>query len=251
MSDKKRKLSAGITILLGIAFLLLPLPPLLLEVLVGFELLSCIVLLIYSFRKQGERMPSFVLIVSYFTLAINVSLSRAMLMNHGKVPLVTFIGGIITQNNYIAGIILIVILLCGMMILVSKETANISGMAKSFSGDIMAQKLSSIDGRMASSEISQQEAEVMKEEVRKQNDFYSMMEGVELFVRGNAKYVIFLTVLNIISGLRTEKLILNKPWLDSIEWTVIYTTGNVFIFVLPVLIVFIAAGICVKRNREG
>ena len=155
-----------------------------------------------------------------------------------------------TQNNYIVGIIIILILLCVLMILVSKESTKFSEIAKRYSLDTMNQNFFAIDTGLNYNRLSQKEAEDMKQEVRNEIDFYSMMEGMSLLVLGNAKSVIFMTVLNIIGGLRSEKLLLNKPWLESFESTSIYTTGNVLIYVIPIIIVSVAMEICMRKKID-
>lgn len=252
MPDKKRKkIPIGfINTLIIFVIVSLPVPVILLEVFVGIEFLSCIALLFYSFRKYSVRMPSYVFKISHYILAINTSLTRVLLMNHEKIPLVTFIANIMTQNNYIVGIIIILILLCVLMILVSKESTKFSEIAKRYSLDTMNQNFFAIDTGLNYNRLSQKEAEDMKQEVRNEIDFYSMMEGMSLLVLGNAKSVIFMTVLNIIGGLRSEKLLLNKPWLESFESTSIYTTGNVLIYVIPIIIVSVAMEICMRKNSE-
>ena len=230
--------------------MLLPIPTVLLEVFIGIEFFFCIALLIFSFRKCSVRMPNYVFKISHYILAINTSLTRVLLMNHEKIPLVTFIANTMTQNYYIVGIIIILILLCVLMILVSKESTKFSEIAKRYSLDTMNQKFFAIDTGLNYNRLSQKEAEDMKQEIRNEIDFYSMMEGMSLLVLGNAKSVIFMTVLNIIGGLRSEKLLLNKPWLESFESTSIYTTGNVLIYVIPIIIVSVAMEICMRKNSE-
>lgn len=252
MPDKKRKqIPIGITnIFIIIVLLLLPVPPVLLEVFIGIEFFFCIALLIFSFRKHSLRMPRYVLLISQYALAINTSLTRVLLMNHEKVPLVTFIAEILSFNNYIVGIFLIVVLICALMIIVLKESTKISEIAKRYSLDTMNQKFFAIDIGLNYNRLSQKEAEDMKQKIRNEIDFYSMMDGIELFVRGNTKSVIFMTVMNIIGGLINEKLILKKTWVESLEPTIIYATGNVLIYVIPIIIVSVAIGICMTENEK-
>ena len=252
MPDKKRKrIPVGfINYFIIILLLLLPIPPVLLEVFIGIEFFFCIALLIFSFRKHSLRMPRYVLIISQYSLAINTSLTRVLLMNHEKVPLVTFIAGILSLNNYIVGIIMIVVLISALMIFVIKESTKISEIAKRYSLDTMNQRIFAIDTGLNYNKLNQNEAETLKQKVRNEIDFYSMMDGMELFIRGNAKSVIFMTVMNIIGGLINEKLILKKTWLESLEPTIIYTTGNVLLYIIPIIIVSVAMEICMRKNIE-
>ena len=98
--------------------------------------------------------------------------------------------------------------------------------------------------------MNQNEVEALKQKVRNEIDFYSMMDGIELFVRGNTKSVIFMTVMNIIGGLINEKLILKKTWVESLEPTIIYATGNVLIYVIPIIIIFVAMEICMRKKSD-
>ena len=108
---------------------------------------------------------------------------------------------IVAGDNLVVGFVIFIILIVVQVLVVTKGAGRVSEVAARFSLDSMNQKLFDIDNRLNSGAIDEQQAEVLKEAVRRDIDFYSNMDGSSKFVSGNVKAGIVITVVNLIGGI--------------------------------------------------
>lgn len=132
-----------VAMILAVLMMLIPLPVIAVESLIGIEALFSVVILIYSFTKNPVAMPKLILVFSLFSMALNISLTRTSLIGYESdicVPLVGAISGIIGGKNYIIGGIITVILLMVQVFINSKGCCRVSEVNEKFMLDSMSQK---------------------------------------------------------------------------------------------------------------
>ena len=104
------------------------------------------------------------------------------------------------QFMYIINIILTVTLLLLAFRFVRKRAAATAEIAARIALDSMNQKFFDIDNKAMSGSITEEEAEIQKETVQKDIDFYSNLDGCSKLLTGNMKALIFLYVISIAGG---------------------------------------------------
>ena len=106
-------------VLLIMAMLVIPLPPLLLDILFTFNILVSVVVIMIaiSTRKPLEfsSFPSVLLFATMLRLALNVASTRVILVNghegeHAAGAVVAAFGEFVIAGNYIVGLIIFIIL---------------------------------------------------------------------------------------------------------------------------------------------
>ena len=204
-----RGAGAPIGVLALLAMIVLPLPPLVLDVLFTFNiaLSLMIVIAVFSVKRPLDFaiFPSVLLIATLFRLALNVASTRVVLM-HGHTGtaaaghVIESFGEFVIGGNYAVGIIVFIILTIINFIVVTKGAGRISEVSARFTLDAMPGKQMAIDADLNAGLISQDEARARRIEVRSEADFYGSMDGASKFVRGDAIAAVLITLINIVGG---------------------------------------------------
>ena len=242
-----------VAMILIVLMMLIPLPVIAVESLIGIETLFSIAILIYSFTKNRVAMPKLVLMFSLFSMALNISLTRISLTGYESgisVPLAGIISSTIGGKNYIIGGIISVILLTVQVFIISRGCCRVSEVNARFTLNSMNQKFFDIDNKLNQGIIDKREEEILKENVRKEIDYYSSMEGASKFLSGISKANVFFTLVNLAGGILIQVVKLKTSIGIAIENSMFITVGNTVLFTLPVMVVSFAAGLNITGDLK-
>lgn len=242
-----------VAMILIVLMMLIPLPVIAVESLIGIEALFSVAILIYSFTKNRVAMPNLVLMFSLFSMALNISLTRISLTGYESgisVPLAGIISSTIGGKNYIIGGIISVILLTVQVFIISRGCCRVSEVNARFTLNSMNQKFFDIDNKLNQGIIDKREEEILKENVRKEIDYYSSMEGASKFLSGISKANVFFTLVNLAGGILIQVVKLKTSIGIAIENSMFITVGNTVLFTLPVMVVSFAAGLNITGDLK-
>lgn len=242
-----------VAMILSVLMMLIPLPVIGVESLIGIETLFSVAILVYSFTKNRVVMPKLVLVFSLFSMALNISLTRISLTGYESgisVPLAGIISSTIGGKNYIIGGIISVILLTVQVFIISRGCCRVSEVNARFTLNSMNQKFFDIDNKLNQGIIDKKEEEILKENVRKEIDYYSSMEGASKFLSGISKANVFFTLVNLASGILIQVVKLKTSIGIAIENSMFITVGNTILFTLPVMVVSFAAGLNITGDLK-
>ena len=192
-----------------LAMMILPLPPLLLDVLFTFNIsLSIVVLLasIYSRRPLDfAAFPTVLLAATLLRLALNIASTRVVLLHGHSGPsaageVIHAFGSFVIGGNYAVGFVVFAILVIINFVVVTKGAGRISEVSARFTLDAMPGKQMAIDADLNAGVLTQDEARKRRAEVTQEADFYGAMDGASKFVRGDAIAGILIVFINIIGG---------------------------------------------------
>ena len=211
-----------VAMILIVLMMLIPLPVIAVESLIGIETLFSIAILIYSFTKNHVAMPKLFLVFSLFSMTLNISLTRISLTGYEtsiSVPLGGIISSTIGGKNYIIGGIISVILLTVQVFIISRGCCRVSEVTAKFMLDSMNQKFFDIDNKLNQGIIDKKEAEILKENERKEIDYYSSMDGASKFLSGLSKANVFFTLVNLAGGILIQVFKLKTSiGMALVEW---------------------------------
>jgi len=248
----------GVPILLFalLAMMVLPLPPVMLDVLFTFNItLSLIIILasIYARRPLDfASFPSVLLIATLLRLALNVASTRVILMEGhsgtaaaGKV--IESFGDFVVGGNYAVGLVVFIILIVINFVVVTKGAGRISEVSARFTLDALPGKQMAIDADLNAGVVTQEEAKARREEVVKESDFYGSMDGASKFVRGDAIAGILILIINIIGGLLIGIMQHDMAAADAMRNYTLLTIGDGLVAQIPSLLLSTAAALTVTR----
>ena len=255
-----RGAGAPIGVLALLAMIVLPLPPLVLDVLFTFNiaLSLMIVIAVFSVKRPLDFaiFPSVLLIATLFRLALNVASTRVVLM-HGHTGtaaaghVIESFGEFVIGGNYAVGIIVFIILTIINFIVVTKGAGRISEVSARFTLDAMPGKQMAIDADLNAGLISQDEARARRIEVRSEADFYGSMDGASKFVRGDATAGIMILIINLVGGIAIGVMLHDLAFGDSARIYALLTIGDGLVAQIPALLLSTGVALIVTRmSRE-
>jgi len=244
--------AAGIV---GIVFMMiLPLPPLLLDLLLSISITTSILILLVSIYikepLEFSTFPTILLITTLFRLGLNVATTKQILLNGqtGEVSsVVQAFGNFVVGGNYFVGFVVFVILVIINFIVITKGAGRVAEVGARFTLDAMPGKQMSIDAEMNAGIIDRDEARRRRNKIEQEADFYGAMDGASKFVRGDAIAGIIITVVNIIVGLGLGVFAHNMSFGNAAQVYTLLTVGDGLVSQIPALVISTAAGIVVTR----
>ena len=243
-----------------LAMMILPLPPVILDVLFTFNiaLSLVIVMAVFQIRRPLEFaiFPTVLLLVTILRLALNVASTRVVLLHghegsHAAGKVIAAFGEFVIGGNYAVGAVVFIILTIINFVVVTKGAGRVSEVSARFALDAMPGKQMAIDADLNAGIITQDEARIRRAEVRAESDFYGSMDGASKFVRGDAVAGILILVINIVGGLLIGTMMHGLPMGEAAKTYTLLTIGDGLVAQIPGLLLSVAVAIIVTRiSRE-
>jgi flagellar biosynthesis protein FlhA len=240
--------------------IVLPLPPLLLDVLFTFNIALSLMIVIAVFKVAKPLdfaiFPTVLLVATLFRLALNVASTRVVLMHGHQGPgaaghVIESFGEFVIGGNYAVGIVVFVILTIINFIVVTKGAGRISEVSARFTLDAMPGKQMAIDADLNAGLITQDEARARRAEVRAEADFYGSMDGASKFVRGDATAGILILLINMIGGIAIGTMMHELAFGDAARIYTLLTIGDGLVAQIPALLLSTGVALIVTRmSRE-
>ena len=249
-------LGAPLLLMALLMMLVVPLPPLMLDIFFTFNIaLALVVILacIYAGRPLAfATFPTVLLVATLLRLALNIASTRVVLLDGhtgtdaaGRV--IEAFGEFVIGGNFAVGLVVFTILIIINFIVVTKGAGRISEVSARFTLDAMPGKQMAIDADLNAGVIDQKEARRRREEVVSEADFYGSMDGASKFVRGDAVAGILILVVTIIGGLAIGMMQHNMAFGDAVHNYTLLTVGDGLVAQIPALVLSTAAAIMVTR----
>jgi len=255
-----QRLAAPLLIMALLAMMVIPLPPIALDIFFTFSIsLSLIVLLVgvYVLKPLDFAIfPSVLLVTTLFRLALNVASTRVVLLEGhtgtgaaGKV--IESFGEFVIGGNYAVGLVVFSILVIINFIVVTKGAGRIAEVTARFTLDALPGKQMSIDADVNAGMITQEEASKRREEIRSEADFYGSMDGASKFVRGDAIAGILILFINVLGGLTIGMVQHDLPLAEAVRNYTLLTIGDGLVAQIPALLISSSAAIIVTRASRN
>ena len=258
---KTGEIALAVGILAILVVLLLPLPAWLLDVALSFSITFSILILMTSIfiKKPLEfsSFPTILLISTMLRVALNLASARLILSkgNEGTAAagnVIQSFGKLITQGNFVIGIIVFAILVIVNFIVITKGAGRIAEVAARFTLDAMPGKQMAVDADLSAGLINETEARERRKQLEQESNFFGAMDGASKFVRGDAIAGLLIVVINIIGGIVIGVVQQGMSFGDATQTFSLLTIGDGLVSQVPALIVSTAAGLMVsKAGVEG
>ena len=257
-------LRTGIGVPVGVlavlAMVILPLPPIALDVLFTFNIALSLVIVMAVFYVSRPIefgvFPTVLLLATLLRLALNVASTRVVLLNGHTGPqaaghVIQSFGEFVIGGNFAVGVVVFVILTIINFVVVTKGSGRISEVSARFTLDAMPGKQMAIDADLNAGLITQDEARTRRLEVRAEADFYGSMDGASKFIRGDAVAGILILVINIVGGLAIGTIGHGLAIGDAGRTYTLLTIGDGLVAQLPALLLSTAVAIIVTRMSRA
>jgi len=246
--------------LIGVlALMIIPLPAMVLDLFLAANItIALAILLVCLYTRHPldfSVFPSVLLVTTLFRLSLNVAGTRLILMHGGEGAdaagaVIKAFGTFVVGGNYVVGAVMFLILVVINFVVITKGAGRVAEVSARFTLDAMPGKQMAIDADLSAGFLTDKEARVRREKVRREADFYGAMDGASKFVRGDAIAGILIMLINIFGGL------IIGVWQQGLALDValtnytLLTIGEGLVAQIPALIISTAAGIIVTRTAD-
>ncbi|MBA2080272.1 flagellar biosynthesis protein FlhA [Aeromonas veronii] len=251
-------LGTPLLVLAALGMVVLPIPPLMLDVLFSFNIaLSIVILLVAVYTRRPlefAAFPTVLLLATLLRLALNVASTRVVLLegHNGSAAaghVIEAFGNVVIGGNYAVGIIVFTILMIINFVVITKGAGRIAEVSARFTLDAMPGKQMAIDADLNAGLINQEEAKKRRQDVTQEADFYGSMDGASKFVKGDAIAGIMILFINIIGGFIIGMMQHQLTFSESAEIYTLLAIGDGLVAQIPSLLLSIAAAIIVTRQN--
>jgi flagellar biosynthesis protein FlhA len=234
-----------------VVMMVVPLPTQLLDLLIVTNIaLATLALLasMYTTRVLDFSIfPSYLLIATLFRLALNVSVTRLVLLNGFAGNVIEAFGHFVVGGSVIVGLVIFLILIVIQFIVITNGAGRVAEVAARFTLDAMPGKQMAIDADLNAGIIDEQEAKRRRKEIADEADFYGAMDGASKFVKGDAIAAIVIVMINLIGGFVVGIMQKHLSFSDAINHYSLLTVGDGLVSQIPALLISLASGLIVTR----
>jgi flagellar biosynthesis protein FlhA len=251
-----RTLAGPILIVMILAMMVLPLPPMLLDILFTFNIAIAIIVLLVSMNTtkalEFSVFPTVLLITTLLRLSLNVASTRVVLLQGHTGPaaagrVIESFGHFLVGGNYTVGIVVFAILVVINFVVITKGAGRIAEVGARFTLDAMPGKQMAIDADLNAGLIGEDVARARRAAISQEADFYGSMDGASKFVRGDAVAGIVIMLINVIGGLIIGVVQHNMDISAAAQNYTLLAIGDGLVAQIPALVISTAAGLVVSR----
>lgn len=243
------------------AVLLVPMPPIAMDVLIAFNIALSIIILMTTIYMQHPLdfsvFPSLLLATTLYRLVLNVASTRLILTADASTPeeaaavaghVIMAFGNFVAGSSLFVGIVIFMILVIVQFMVITKGATRISEVAARFTLDAMPGKQMAIDADLSAGTITEGQARERRAKISQEADFFGAMDGASKFVRGDAIAGLIITVINVLGGFGVG--IISRGW-DAQQTAEVFTKltiGDGLTSQIPSFVISIASALIVTRS---
>ena len=259
-SEIIRGLGVPLLLILMLAMVIVPLPPIVLDALFTFNIALAVVILLTTVYV-GKPLdfgvfPTVLLVVTLLRLTLNIASTRVVLLEGhtgtaaaGRV--IQAFGEFVVGGNYAVGLVIFSILVIINFVVVTKGAGRVSEVTARFTLDAMPGKQMAIDADLNAGIIDRDVAKARRQEIADEADFYGSMDGASKFVRGDAIAGILILFINIVGGLIIGTAQHDLSISAAVHNYTLLTIGDGLVAQIPSLLLSTAVAIIVTRVSQS
>ncbi|MBM3531045.1 MAG: flagellar biosynthesis protein FlhA [Alphaproteobacteria bacterium] len=253
---RRGDLALAVGVLTILVVLILPLPPVLLDMALAISIIISVLILMTALfihtPLEFSAFPTVLLIATMLRLALNLASTR-LILAHGHEGtsaaghVIEAFGNFVMAGNFVIGIIVFTILVIVNFVVITKGSGRIAEVAARFHLDAMPGKQMAIDADLSAGLIDEKEARRRRSQLEDESSFFGAMDGASKFVRGDAIAGLLVVFINVIGGMIVGIVQQGMPFIDAARTYTLLTVGDGLVTQVPALIVSTAAGLIVTK----
>lgn len=252
---KKADLYVGLYLLAAVIFFILPIPSLLLDFLITFNIMISLIILFNCLYAEDtlamSSFPTILLFVTIFRISLNVSSTRLILSTGEPGVVVETFGNFVGGGNLIIGAIIFVVLVIVQMVVINKGSERVSEVTARFTLDAMPGKQMAIDADLNTGAITDKEAMERRDKIQQEAAFFGSMDGATKYVKGDAVAGLIITLINIVGGIAMGVTVQGLDISEALSQYTILTIGDGLVSQIPSMLISIATGILVTKASKS
>src|SRR5919197_6295610 len=251
---RQSDLVASIVVVVVVVMMVVPLPTPLLDLLITTNIAAALSILIATMYVPRAidlaAFPSLLLLTTLFRLAINVSVTRLVLLHADAGGVIHAFGSFVVGGNLVVGLVVFLILVVIQFVVITNGAGRVAEVAARFTLDAMPGRQMAIDADLNAGLITEAEARARRAEIGREADFYGAMDGASKFVKGDAVAGLVIVAVNLVGGIAVGVVQHGFSVSESLHTFSLLTIGDGLAAQIPALLISTATGIIVTRSAS-
>jgi flagellar biosynthesis protein FlhA len=234
-----------------VVMMILPVPAMLLDIFITVNITIALLLVIVSMYTEDtlelSSFPSILLFTTLFRLAINISVTRLILLHGDAGTVIKAFGNFVVGGNVVVGIVIFLIIVVIQFVVITAGAGRVAEVAARFTLDAMPGKQMAIDADLNAGQITEDEARRRRSKIQREADFHGSMDGASKFVKGDAVAGVVIVAVNMIAGIAIGVVQHGIPFGQALQTYTLLTVGDGIAAQIPALLISTATGLIVTR----
>jgi len=252
---KHADLAAVVGVVVVVVMMIVPLPSALLSLLITLNIAGALAIIASTMTVPRAldfaAFPSLLLLTTLFRLAINVSVTRLVLVHGEAGSVIHSFGSFVVGGNLVVGLVVFLILVVIQFVVITNGAGRVAEVAARFTLDAMPGKQMAIDADLNAGQITEAQARERRKEISREADFYGAMDGASKFVKGDAMAGVVIVAINLLGGIIVGVVQHHIGFANAIHTYSLLTVGDGLAAQIPALLISTATGILVTRSASS
>ncbi len=237
-----------------LAMMVLPLPPWLIDGLVGLNIAIGLILLLAALHIDSplelSAFPGVLLVSTLFRLALSIATTRQILLQGHAGHVIDAFGHLVAGGQLLVGLVVFSIITVVQFIVVAKGAERVAEVSARFVLDALPGKQMSIDADLRSGLIDKDEARRRRRDLERESKLHGSLDGAMKFVKGDTLASLVIIAINGLGGLAIGMLQHGMSLQGAVAKYSILSIGEGMVAQLPALLCAMAAGLIVTRSSD-
>src|SRR4051795_11102310 len=248
---KHADLAAAAAVVVVVVMMVVPLPAVLVDLIITVNIAAALsIIVVTMYVKRGlefASFPSLLLLTTLLRLAINVSVTRLVLLHGDAGSVIHAFGSFVVGGNVVVGLVVFLIIVVIQFVVITNGAGRVAEVAARFTLDAMPGKQMAIDADLNAGQITDGEARARRDKIQREADFYGAMDGASKFVKGDAVAGIVIVGINLLAGITIGMVMQGRGFGDALHTFSLLSIGDGLAAQIPALLISTATGIIVTR----
>lgn len=237
-----------------VAMMVIPLPTIMLDALIAFNLAFAFVVLITTIYLKNvleiSTFPAVILIGTIFRLALTISSTRLVLADGHAGEIIQAFGSFVVAGNLVVGLVVFLIVALVQFIVVTKGAERIAEVGARFTLDAMPGKQLAIDSDLRNGHVTTEVAQKRRARLERESQFFGAMDGAMRFIKGDAIAGLVIVAVNLIGGLTIGIFQRGLSFSEAAHLYSLLSIGDGLVSQIPSMLMAVAAGTVVTRVSD-
>jgi type III secretion protein V len=249
---------ALVALVMGVvALMVLPVPPVVLDLLIAFNIAASVLLLMLAIYIPGalgmSTFPSLIVLTTVLRLSLNIASTKQILLHAHAGNIIETFGRLVMGGQVVVGLVVFAIIAVVQFIVISKGAERVAEVGARFTLDAMPGKQMSIEADLRGGLIDKHEAKRQRALLEQESHMHGSMDGAMKFVKGDAIAAIIIALVNIIAGMYVGSAVHGMSIGDAVARYTLLSVGDGMVSQIPSLLTSVAAGVLITRvaGQEG
>ncbi|AXC51068.1 flagellar type III secretion system protein FlhA [Paracoccus suum] len=255
-STRQSLLVTGILVLVVMS-MVLPIPPMLLDIGIAVSIASSILILVMATLvtrpTDFQAFPVLLLVTLVLRLSLNVSSTRLILTRGHNGPdaaghIISGFSSFVAGNSLLIGLTVFAVISAVNFMVITKGSGRMAEVAARFALDSLPGKQLAIDGDLNAGAIDHEEAKRRREREQREISFFGSLDGASKFVKGDAVAGLVIIIINLVVGLSIGTLSRGMGVGEALQTYAHLTIGDGLVTQVPALVTSMAAALLLSRG---